>query len=181
MECNESTAAQRECRRCGRKNPRDAEAIRGSKAGAEVECPASNGQSSRTSSGGGEDTYSFSQEEQQEMAGDFKVRRSVGCSLNGDLTAAERLLQDSIKVVRERRSNYGNPAEHFTRTVNAINAIFADKLKEPFTPSDWAQVMLLDKLARHNGTAKSTDTPIDLAGYAACLAECEEVADVRHK
>jgi len=34
--------------------------------------------------------------------------------------------------------------------------------------------MILDKLARHQGTAKTADTPIDLAGYAACLAECEE-------
>ena len=34
--------------------------------------------------------------------------------------------------------------------------------------------MILDKLARHQGTAKTSDTPIDLAGYAACLAECEE-------
>jgi hypothetical protein len=33
--------------------------------------------------------------------------------------------------------------------------------------------MLLDKVARHMGTARTADTPVDLAGYAACLAECE--------
>jgi hypothetical protein len=33
--------------------------------------------------------------------------------------------------------------------------------------------MILDKLARHQGSARSADTPIDLAGYAACLAEVE--------
>ena len=54
-----------------------------------------------------------------------------------------------------------------------MNAIFSGKLKEPLTESDWAMIMILDKLARHQGTAKSADTPVDLAGYAACLHECE--------
>jgi hypothetical protein len=33
--------------------------------------------------------------------------------------------------------------------------------------------MILDKIARHMGPCKTLDTPIDLAGYAACLAEVE--------
>lgn len=89
------------------------------------------------------------------------------------VTAAESLLVEAQRVVRQRRSTYGPPREHFARTVAAVNAIFADKLREPLTEADWAQIMILDKLARHQGTAKSSDTPIDLAGYAACLAECE--------
>jgi hypothetical protein len=86
---------------------------------------------------------------------------------------AEHLLRTAIHTVGARRSTYGPPKEHFSRTVAAINAIFSHKLREPLTEADWAQIMILDKLARHQGTARSTDTPVDLAGYAACLAECE--------
>lgn len=89
------------------------------------------------------------------------------------VTAAESLLTHATNVIRQRRQTYGPPREHFARTVAAVNAIFAHKLAEPLTESDWAQIMILDKLARHQGAAKSSDTPIDLAGYAACLAECE--------
>jgi hypothetical protein len=89
---------------------------------------------------------------------------------------AVHLLKTAIHTVSARRKTYGPPREHFARTVAAVNAIFAHKLREPLTEADWAQVMILDKLARHQGnggTTKSSDTPIDLAGYAACLAECE--------
>ena len=87
--------------------------------------------------------------------------------------AAEQLLDQAIRTVRQRRGTYGPPREHFARTVAAVNAIFSHKLREPLTDADWAMIMILDKLARHQGTAKSADTPVDLAGYAACLAECE--------
>jgi hypothetical protein len=88
-------------------------------------------------------------------------------------TVAEQLLEIATTTIRRRRETYGPPAAHFNKTVAAINAIFADKLREPLTASDWACIMILDKLARHQGTSKSTDTPVDLAGYAACLAEVE--------
>ena len=88
--------------------------------------------------------------------------------------AAEQLLETARETIAARRKTYGPPREHFAKTVAAVNAIFAHKLREPLTEADWAQVMILDKLARHQGTAKSSDTPVDLAGYAACLAECEQ-------
>lgn len=89
------------------------------------------------------------------------------------VTPAESLLVHATNVVRQRRSTYGPPGEHFAKTVAAVNAIFGHKLAEPLTVADWAQIMILDKLARHQGAAKSADTPVDLAGYAACLAEVE--------
>lgn len=91
------------------------------------------------------------------------------------VTPAESLLVHATNVVRQRRTTYGPPGEHFAKTVAAINAIFGHKLREPLTVADWAQIMILDKLARHQGAAKSSDTPVDLAGYAACLAEVESV------
>ena len=91
-----------------------------------------------------------------------------------NMNAATRLLQTAIDVIEQRRKTYGPPDQHFSRTAAAVSAIFADKLRSPLTASDWAQIMIIDKLARHQGDAPSDDTPIDLAGYAACLAECEE-------
>lgn len=88
-------------------------------------------------------------------------------------TIAEQLLETATRTIRQRRTTYGPPGEHFAKTVAAVNAIFGHKLREPLTVADWAQIMILDKLARHQGAAKSADTPVDLAGYAACLAEVE--------
>lgn len=88
-------------------------------------------------------------------------------------TPAEQLLELATRTIRQRRTTYGPPGEHFAKTVAAVNAIFGHKLLAPLTIADWAQIMILDKLARHQGAAKSADTPVDLAGYAACLAEVE--------
>lgn len=89
------------------------------------------------------------------------------------LTPAQNLLDQAGRVISQRRTTYGPPGEHFAKTVAAVNAIFGHKLREPLTVADWAMIMILDKCARHQGAAKSSDTPIDLAGYAACLAEVE--------
>ena len=91
----------------------------------------------------------------------------------GDISPAEKLLLDAIDVVRDRRPKYGGPRHHFRRTIGMINAAFADVLKRPLTESDWAIFMTFDKVARFLGPNKTADGPIDLAGYAACLAECE--------
>lgn len=90
-----------------------------------------------------------------------------------DETPAERLLQDAIAVIRNRRPLYGGPREHFKRTVGMINAAFSGVLTRPLTTSDWALIMTLDKVARFLGPTKTSDQITDLAGYAACLAECE--------
>ena len=86
---------------------------------------------------------------------------------------AEQLLLQGLEVIRDRRPKYGGPKKHFARTVGMINAAFSEILKRPLTESDWAQIMILDKIARFNGPSKTNDGPIDLAGYAACLAEVE--------
>lgn len=86
---------------------------------------------------------------------------------------AEQLLLDALEVIRDRRPKYGGPRHHFKRTIGMINAAFADVLRRPLTESDWAIFMTFDKVARFLGPNKTADGPIDLAGYAACLAECE--------
>jgi hypothetical protein len=93
-------------------------------------------------------------------------------------TPAERLLLEALAVIRDRRPKYGGPRHHFRRTVGMINAAFSEVLKRPLTESDWAIFMTFDKVARFLGPNKTADGPIDLAGYAACLAECESAEPV---
>lgn len=90
----------------------------------------------------------------------------------GESPPAEQLLLDALAVIRDRRPTYGGPLVHFRRTVGMINAAFGDILKRPLTEADWAQIMILDKIARFRGPRPTADGPVDLAGYAACLAEC---------
>jgi len=89
------------------------------------------------------------------------------------LHAGEELLREALLTIRQRRKTYGPATEHFSRTVGAINAIFASKLREPLTVADWAQIMILDKLSRHQ-ERRHRDNLVDAAGYSACWAECEE-------
>jgi hypothetical protein len=91
----------------------------------------------------------------------------------GQTLPAEQLLLDALAVIRDRRPKYGGPLQHFRRTVGMINAAFADVLRRPLTEADWAIFMTLDKVARYCGPNKTADGPVDLAGYAACLAEVE--------
>jgi hypothetical protein len=86
---------------------------------------------------------------------------------------ADGLLVRAREIIAERRETYGPPAEHFSRTIGAINAIFGHKLREPLTAADWAAIMILDKISRHQGTARTGDNMIDGAGYFACMAEVE--------
>jgi hypothetical protein len=103
---------------------------------------------------------------------------SILAKQDDNVSPAERLLLDAIDVVRDRRPKYGGPRHHFRRTIGMINAAFADVLKRPLTESDWAIFMTFDKVARFLGPNKTADGPIDLAGYAACLAECESAEPV---
>jgi len=98
--------------------------------------------------------------------------RLTGDSLLDKPTPAEQLLLDAIDTIRDRRTKYGSPRDHFKKTVGMINAAFADVLRRPLTEADWALIMTMDKIARDLGPCPTPDTPIDLAGYGACLAEC---------
>lgn len=85
-----------------------------------------------------------------------------------DVSPSERMLLDAAAAVRDRRRRYGPPLDHFTITVNLINAAFGTAFK----PEDWATMMQLDKIARSRGPADHPDNDVDGAGYAACRAEC---------
>lgn len=91
-------------------------------------------------------------------------------------SAAVALLDTARAAVMDRHAVYGPPREHFARTVGMVNSLFSSVLRRPLTVSDWARIMLLDKLARDLGPKPHPDNAVDLAGYAACLAECEASA-----
>jgi hypothetical protein len=93
------------------------------------------------------------------------------------MTERERLLLDAAAATRDRGESYGDPQTHFGRTVGAINAVFAHKLREPLTPSDWGIIMVLDKCAREQNSHKR-DNMTDIAGYAACVEEIESPTKV---
>ena len=103
--------------------------------------------------------------------------RLVGDSLiSNETSPAEQLLEQARKTVAQRRQTYGPPTDHFRKTVGMINAAFSEVLKRPLTEGDWAIIMMIDKIARDQGPTPTDDTPIDMAGYAACLAECRHTA-----
>lgn len=98
-------------------------------------------------------------------------RETVPFSQGEPEPKAVTLLRETIRVITERRANYGPPAEHFARTIGMLNALFAHKLREPFVVADWPQIMLCDKMARHQ-ERPIRDNVVDSAGYAACWGEC---------
>jgi hypothetical protein len=78
------------------------------------------------------------------------------------------MLRKVADITDARGESYGPPAEHFARTSNAINSIFGLSI----TPEQWGQMMIIDKLARHQQVAKD-DNLLDIAGYAACVFEIQ--------
>lgn len=95
---------------------------------------------------------------------------------NAGPPVAVQLLDTAKAAVLDRHRVYGPPQEHFARTVGMVNSLFASVLRRPLTTADWARIMLLDKLARDLGPRPHPDNAVDLAGYAACLAECQASA-----
>ena len=76
------------------------------------------------------------------------------------------MLRKVADITEQRGRDYGPPKQHFTRTANAINAIFGLDI----THEMWGQMMIIDKLARNQQIEKD-DNLLDIAGYAACVFE----------
>lgn len=98
---------------------------------------------------------------------------------------------DEIKdVLMERGSQYGPATEHFHRTCCLLDVMFPpEKLKNmltrsedgclAFKRSDWALIMICDKLARYAnpksyGSDAHIDTIDDIIGYAALMRDLYE-------
>jgi hypothetical protein len=84
-------------------------------------------------------------------------------------TGAEMLLQ-AHTTIRERGKSYGPILKNHER----IAALWSTLLEHPVTPVQVAMCMTALKLARLMETPNHEDSAVDIAGYAACIRECQE-------
>lgn len=84
------------------------------------------------------------------------------------LRTAERL------ITGDRNRSYGEPTQNFQDIADLWNTQFRHLLKEGsrFSPADIAAAMVAVKLVRRIASS-DPDNWIDMAGYAACGAECD--------
>ena len=79
-------------------------------------------------------------------------------------------LQQAIECVCiERQEDYGSPEDNF----KLISSLWSVYLDYDLKPRDVAIMMALLKIARIQTGAKTADSYIDLAGYAAIAAELD--------
>lgn len=79
------------------------------------------------------------------------------------------VLNEANSIVNgARASTYGGPEDSF-RTISRLWSAYIDY---PFSPTDVAILLGLLKVARLRNSPDHRDSWVDLAGYAACGAEC---------
>lgn len=102
-------------------------------------------------------------------------------SLAGDVTLAkphrEQLLQQAIAITNgDRNKAYGSPEDNFANIAAYWNSYLtqAHKADIVLTPQDVAHLMILMKMARLATNPAHYDSLLDIAGYAACAADCQQ-------
>ena len=84
-----------------------------------------------------------------------------------------QVLYDAAQaVLSDRNSSYGPPEANFKDIADVWNWFLQD-VKHIITPMDVAHMMILMKMARLKYNPNHRDSKVDVAGYAACAAECE--------
>jgi len=83
------------------------------------------------------------------------------------------MLSETLQVVRSRGTNYGPIRQNHER----IAALWSTLLGQPVTPVQVAMCMVGVKLARLVETPDHADSAVDIAGYAACIRECQGDAE----
>lgn len=84
----------------------------------------------------------------------------------------DRVLEEAGNIISGNRDlQYGEPEESFTAIADLWNA-YIDKTIA-LTAKDVAMMMVLLKVAREAAGQSKLDNLIDIAGYAACAAECD--------
>ena len=84
------------------------------------------------------------------------------------MTRKECLDKAAGCVLQDRNNDYGGPEDSFGVIANFWSVYLGRKVY----PHDVAMMMSLLKIARIKGNKSYADGYIDLAGYAACGAEC---------
>ena len=84
------------------------------------------------------------------------------------MTRKECLDAAAKAVLTDRNAAYGEPEDCF----GLIAALWSRYTERDISSADVAVMMILLKLARVEGNPRHTDSWVDIAGYAACGAEC---------
>jgi hypothetical protein len=80
---------------------------------------------------------------------------------------AERVQQQAPAIVADQRRSYGDPTELFEQVAVRWSQLLGSQITATLV-----DLCLMDlKLARLAGDPQHRDSLIDVAGYAACLAE----------
>ena len=91
------------------------------------------------------------------------------------MTRKECLDEAAKCVLQDRACEYGGMEDNFGRIANLWSVYLGTKVY----PVDVAMCMALLKIARIRGNKGHADSFTDLAGYAACGAECAGAAEAR--
>lgn len=91
-------------------------------------------------------------------------------------TAREQLLLEAIEIThKDRNTNYGNPEDNFQQIANLWNAYLGNRVQMITLQShDVAIMSMLIKVARLAKNSNHHDSAVDVAGYAACLADIQK-------
>lgn len=85
------------------------------------------------------------------------------------------VLDAAREAVTGRPEYYGEPEDSFGRVAQVWSAIFPER---KWTASDVSLALAALKLVRLSFHPEHRDSAVDLAGYAACHAECAEVEKI---
>ena len=93
------------------------------------------------------------------------------------ITRGETLRRAEAIVTGHRATDYGTPEDSFNLIASLWSAYLAGlaNADKYLTGTDVAMMMALLKIARICGGTGTDDSFVDLAGYAACGAECASV------
>lgn len=84
------------------------------------------------------------------------------------MTRKEVLDAAAEAVLKDRQSNYESPERNF----EMIARLWSLYTGYPINAADVAVMQILLKVARQRANESYADNYIDIAGYAACAAEC---------
>jgi len=100
---------------------------------------------------------------------------------NDNRTPRQHLLEEAMRIThRDRNSNYGNPEDNFQTIADLWNGYWNCRVKSKggaqfmqFNSADVAIMSMLIKVARLGNSQGHHDSAVDVAGYAACLADIQ--------
>jgi hypothetical protein len=83
-----------------------------------------------------------------------------------------KLLAEAAEIVtKDRATTYEEPESSFTNIAALWDAYLKAKIDPTITPADVSLMMIQLKVARLTNNPSHWDSTLDIAGYAACLAD----------